>query len=108
MYARYGGGSELLSGDGDTNGFWRLLEAGLPDVPGTSTSRRLHVAHFSVSVGTFLSHVPWLALYLARIPGTTRPVQRVLAHSEDLTKKRLQNGSCHKDLFHYLVCLLCS
>ncbi|KAI0331729.1 high nitrogen upregulated cytochrome P450 monooxygenase 2 [Cubamyces sp. BRFM 1775] len=78
----YGGGSELL-GDGNTNGFWRLLEAGLP-------------------IGTFLSHVPWLALYLARIPGATLSVQRVLAHSEDLTKKRLQNGSRHKDLFHYL------
>ncbi|KAI0628638.1 high nitrogen upregulated cytochrome P450 monooxygenase 2 [Trametes polyzona] len=78
----FGGGSELLR-DGDTDNFWSLLESGLPP-------------------GTFISHVPWLGPYLARIPVVTADIHKVLAHSRYLTSTRMQGGSRRKDLFHYL------
>ncbi|KAI0641322.1 high nitrogen upregulated cytochrome P450 monooxygenase 2 [Trametes meyenii] len=78
----FGGGSELLR-DGDTNNFWRLLDNGLPP-------------------GTFLSHVPWLAPYLARVPFISADIKKVIAYCNDLTTKRIARGSEKKDLFHYL------
>ncbi|KAI0667289.1 high nitrogen upregulated cytochrome P450 monooxygenase 2 [Trametes maxima] len=78
----FGGGSELLR-DGDMNNFWRLLDDGLPP-------------------GTFLSHVPWLAPYLARIPFVSADVKKVLVYCNNLTTKRITRGSEKKDLFHYL------
>ncbi|OJT14456.1 Cytochrome P450 67 [Trametes pubescens] len=78
----FGGGSELLR-DGDVHNFWHTLEKGLPP-------------------STFVSHVPWLGPYLARIPVITADMQKVLAHCQRLTTGRIERGAQRRDLFHYL------
>ncbi|KAI0355856.1 high nitrogen upregulated cytochrome P450 monooxygenase 2 [Trametes cingulata] len=78
----YGGGSELLR-DGDQNNIWDTLKEGMP-------------------AATFLSHVPWLAIYFGSIPVVSARVMRLLSHCREYTLQRIRRGTVRKDIFHYL------
>ena len=58
-----------------------------------------------IRIMSFLSHVPWLGVYIGYIPPASAPVQKVKAYCEKQVRKRLENVSVGKDLFHYLVSL---
>ncbi|OSC97576.1 high nitrogen upregulated cytochrome P450 monooxygenase 2 [Trametes coccinea BRFM310] len=78
----FGGGSELLR-DGDSNNVWHIIEdALLPTV--------------------FMSHVPYLGLYVARLPGVSSTIYRLLSYSKSMVLNRIKRGSERKDIFHYL------
>ncbi|KAL1948858.1 hypothetical protein VTO73DRAFT_10664 [Trametes versicolor] len=78
----YGGGSELLR-DGDMTDIWHTMEQGWP-------------------AATFLSHVPWLGLYFARLPVVSASVASLLSYCREFTLQRIQRGAVRKDVFHYL------
>ena len=47
--------------------------------------------------------MPWLGVYVGKIPGATGNLQILLDHCVRFTMARVQRGSDTKDLFHYLV-----
>ena len=51
--------------------------------------------------------MPWLGVYVGKIPGATGNLQILLDHCVRFTTARVQRGSDTKDLFHYLVRVLC-
>ncbi|OSD05151.1 high nitrogen upregulated cytochrome P450 monooxygenase 2, partial [Trametes coccinea BRFM310] len=82
----FGGGSELLR-DGDENNVWHLIEDALRQV----------------KLPTFTSHVPYLGPYFSQLPGVGATVGRLVSYSRALVQKRIEQGSHHKDIFHYLA-----
>ena len=55
------------------------------------------------SIATFFGHVPWLGVYVGKIPAATGNLMVLLNNCADRVKARLKRGSEKKDLFHYLV-----
>nr|BED42936.1 cytochrome P450 monooxygenase [Trametes versicolor] len=78
----FGGGSELLR-DGDVNNVWHILDHSFP-------------------AATFTSQVPWLGPYLGRVPSIAAAQAQLMAYCHKLTLSRIERGSDHKDIFHYL------
>ncbi|KAI0706670.1 high nitrogen upregulated cytochrome P450 monooxygenase 2 [Earliella scabrosa] len=78
----FGGGSELLR-EGDRSGIWAII-------------------HTGVVVATFLSHVPWLGVYVGHIPGAGGALDTLTAFAHKLTADRVRQGTTRRDLFHYL------
>ncbi|RPD68207.1 high nitrogen upregulated cytochrome P450 monooxygenase 2 [Lentinus tigrinus ALCF2SS1-7] len=78
----FGGGSELLQ-EGDKTNVWHVIEEGV--VP-----------------ATFLAQVPWLGLYVARIPAAMKALDAFLQLGKDFAMRRIEKGSTTPDLFHYL------
>ena len=58
------------------------------------------------SIATFFGNVPWLGVYVGKIPAVTGNLMVLLNRCAECVKARLQRGSGRKDLFYYLVCLL--
>ena len=50
-----------------------------------------------------MQHLPWLLNFLYMIPGTTKNVDLLRKHSLEAVRRRKQEGSLTKDLFHHLV-----
>ena len=67
----------------------------------SSLSDYIHATRTS----TFLGHVPWLAVILARLPAVVAPLKALLTRCETLVRLRITRGSLKHDLFHYLVSL---
>ncbi|RPD57205.1 high nitrogen upregulated cytochrome P450 monooxygenase 2, partial [Lentinus tigrinus ALCF2SS1-7] len=78
----FGGGSELLK-EGDKNNIWSLIEEGMVIV-------------------TILHTLPWLGIYLGKIPSATGPMHVMQDNGRRLAKERLERGSKTRDLYHYL------
>ncbi|KAI0711780.1 high nitrogen upregulated cytochrome P450 monooxygenase 2 [Cerioporus squamosus] len=78
----FGRGADLLR-DGDHSSIWRIIEDGM-------------------IFATFFAKVPWLGVYVGRIPGAARPLQTLHAISRKLVSERLKIGTKSRDLFHYL------
>ncbi|KAI0329906.1 high nitrogen upregulated cytochrome P450 monooxygenase 2 [Cubamyces sp. BRFM 1775] len=78
----FGGGSEMLqNGDGGSN--WHTLNDGM--------------ASFHV-----IGQIPWVVLYIRRIPSFARLIQRMVGQGVGLAIQRVKNGSLSRDLFYYL------
>ncbi|OBZ68837.1 hypothetical protein A0H81_11384 [Grifola frondosa] len=78
----FGGGSEMMR-DGDGDSIWHLLETGM--IP-------------SFSFG----HVPWLGVYVGKIPMVAGTLKQFIIFGRKRTEERIKNGSLSRDLFHYL------
>ncbi|KAH9940216.1 high nitrogen upregulated cytochrome P450 monooxygenase 2 [Epithele typhae] len=78
----FGGGSELLSGQGKDN-FWAVLDA---------HSR----------MATFLGRLPWLGILLGYVPAASKPVALLINRCAEFTAARVKRGASKLDLFHYL------
>ncbi|KAJ7143140.1 cytochrome P450 [Mycena crocata] len=79
----FGGGFELMR-DEETRGFWYILERGL-------------------WFPSLTQHIPWsdrLAPYLPMVGKDRRALARL---ATEQSKRRLQEGSVHNDLFYYLM-----
>ncbi|KAM5537036.1 hypothetical protein V8D89_009365 [Ganoderma adspersum] len=79
----FGGGSELLEAGHDQGNVWALLEE-------------------AMFIATLFGHVPWLGVYLGKIPAATGNLVVLLNACAERTAARLKRGSEKKDLFHYL------
>lgn len=60
------------------------------------------------SIATFFGHVPWLGVYIGKIPAAAGKLGALLKSCAECTKARMQRGSKTKDLFYYLVVILFS
>ena len=57
------------------------------------------------SPATFLGHVPWLGVYMGKVPAAADQLQKLMAYCRTRAQKRLERSPVlKKDLFHYLVC----
>ncbi|KAI0687966.1 high nitrogen upregulated cytochrome P450 monooxygenase 2 [Cerioporus squamosus] len=79
----FGGGSELLEAGHDEGNVWALLDDGM-------------------FIATFFGHVPWLGVYIGKIPAATGNLNILLNRCIECTVARVKKGSEMKDLFHYL------
>ena len=52
---------------------------------------------------TFFANVPWLGIYVGKIPALVRPIQIFVEHGQKSVERRMARGSTTRDLFHYLV-----
>ncbi len=52
---------------------------------------------------TFFSNIPWLGIYVGKVPALVRPIQIFVAHGQKSVARRMARGSTTRDLFHYLV-----
>ncbi|KAI0690887.1 high nitrogen upregulated cytochrome P450 monooxygenase 2, partial [Cerioporus squamosus] len=84
----FGGGSELLK-DGDKNNIWSIIEEGMV-------------------VCTVLHTLPWLGIYLGKIPSVTGPMRVMQDNGRRMAKERLERGSITRDLYHYLASTQCN
>ena len=50
-----------------------------------------------------IGQIPWVVLYLRRIPSFARLIQRMVGQGVGLAIQRVKNGSLSRDLFYYLV-----
>lgn len=55
------------------------------------------------STASVVSHVPWAAQTLQRIPYIRRDLQSLRKFAVDTATRRLQAGASTKDLWYYLV-----
>ena len=60
----------------------------------------------SGKAAAFFANVPWLGIYVGKIPALVRPVQISISHGQKSAERRVIRGSTTRDLFHYLVCHL--
>ena len=51
----------------------------------------------------FFGHVPWLGVYVGKIPAASGNLAALLNDGAQRVTARLKRGSETKDLFHYLV-----
>ncbi|KAI0687969.1 high nitrogen upregulated cytochrome P450 monooxygenase 2 [Cerioporus squamosus] len=79
----FGGGSELLEAGHDEGNVWALLDEGM-------------------FIATFFGHLPWLGVYVGKIPAATGNLIILLNRCVECTAARVKKGSEKKDLFHYL------
>ncbi|KAI0755286.1 high nitrogen upregulated cytochrome P450 monooxygenase 2 [Daedaleopsis nitida] len=79
----FGGGSELLEAGHDQGNVWRLLDD-------------------AMFLATFIGHVPWLGVYIGKIPAATGNLIILLNSCMECAVERVKRGSKTKDLFHYL------
>ena len=106
----FGGGSEILTAGNDRGNVWSVIEDAMLCVHTITSSERcsacgdLHInCLLSDSIATFFGHVPWLGVYVGKIPGATGSLEVLLSNSIQRATARLKRGSERKDLFHYLV-----
>ncbi|KAI0688711.1 cytochrome P450 [Cytidiella melzeri] len=78
----FGGGTEMLR-DGDKDGLWKLLKAGM-------------------RIAVIYEHVPWLSFYTRHLPNIGKALVELRRMAYERTAKRYQNGSSTKDLFFFL------
>ncbi|RPD60593.1 high nitrogen upregulated cytochrome P450 monooxygenase 2 [Lentinus tigrinus ALCF2SS1-7] len=78
----FGGVTELIR-DRGRNNIFSVIEEGL-------------------AIGTTFGQLPWLGIYVGRIPGAARKLTTLWNTARELAKKRLERGSTKPDLFYYL------
>ncbi|EMD34271.1 hypothetical protein CERSUDRAFT_97529 [Gelatoporia subvermispora B] len=78
----FGGGPNMLE-QGDEDGLWRVMEAGLVE-------------------GNFFANLPWIASYARNFSMFGRDVRKLRAYCIGRARERVKNGSLVKDLFYYL------
>ncbi|KAH9925355.1 cytochrome P450 [Epithele typhae] len=78
----FGGGSELLSGQGKDN-FWAILDG-------------------NMRMATVFGHLPWLGILLGYVPAVVAPVTALIDRCAEFARARVKRGSSKPDLFHYL------
>ncbi len=69
----------------------------------TSALPRFPRAHLSTSVCTVLHTLPWLGIYLGKIPSVVKPMLLLQENGRQMAKARLERGSKTRDLYHYLA-----
>ncbi|RPD52781.1 cytochrome P450 [Lentinus tigrinus ALCF2SS1-7] len=79
----FGGGSELLDAGHDEGNVWALLDD-------------------AMFIATFFGHLPWLGVYIGKIPAATGNLSILLNRCVECATARVKKGSEKKDLFHYL------
>ncbi|KAJ6531195.1 cytochrome P450 [Mycena capillaripes] len=80
----FGGGFEMLRDGGDKNGFWGLIEDGAKNI-------------------TVVSHIPWLAPTLSKIPMAGRGIKQLRKFGASCAANRIKTGSQTKDLWYHLM-----
>ncbi|KAL5527795.1 hypothetical protein ACEPAG_6596 [Sanghuangporus baumii] len=80
----FGGGFETMRDGTENVGIWHALEGGVKGL-------------------AMMQHLPWLLELLYMIPGTTKNVDLLRDQSRTAVKRRKQEGSLSKDLFHHLI-----
>ncbi|KAL5507847.1 hypothetical protein ACEPAH_5465 [Sanghuangporus vaninii] len=80
----FGGGFETMRDGTENVGIWHALEGGVKGL-------------------AMMQHLPWLLELLYMIPGTTKNVDLLREQSRAAVKRRKQEGSLSKDLFHHLI-----
>ncbi len=55
------------------------------------------------SIATLFGHVPWLGVYVGKIPAATGNLSILLNRCAECAATRVKKGSAEKDLFYYLV-----
>ena len=50
-----------------------------------------------------MGHLPWLGIYMGRVPFAAGLMKQLLDYGEERATIRIKNGSLARDLFHYLV-----
>ena len=51
----------------------------------------------------FMGHVPWLGSIALSLPGFANNTKVFSAHAKSWARRRVKEGSTHKDLFYHLV-----
>ena len=51
----------------------------------------------------FMGHVPWLGSIALSLPGFANNTKIFCAHAKSWARRRIKEGSIHKDLFYHLV-----
>ena len=51
----------------------------------------------------FMGHVPWLGSIALSLPGFANNTKIFCAHAKSWARRRVKEGSIHKDLFYHLV-----
>ncbi|PPQ88066.1 hypothetical protein CVT25_013674 [Psilocybe cyanescens] len=80
----FGGGSEMMKAQKDSQGLWHMIEAGQKSA-------------------TFMSHVPWLGSLLFRLPIGISQLKAFRTYATRRAALRRTGGSSHKDIFHHLM-----
>uniref|UniRef100_A0A8H8CFT6 High nitrogen upregulated cytochrome P450 monooxygenase 2 n=1 Tax=Psilocybe cubensis TaxID=181762 RepID=A0A8H8CFT6_PSICU len=80
----FGGGSEMMKAQADEQNLWHMIEA-------------------SQQSATFMSHVPWLAGILFRLPFGLGDLKEFRNYARRKAAMRRTQGSTHKDIFHHLI-----
>ena len=93
----FGGGSELLAAGNDKRNVRSVLEDAMLCVHTITSSERcsacgdLHInCLLSDSIATFFGHVPWLGVYVGKIPGATGSLEVLLSNSIQRATARLK------------------
>ena len=55
------------------------------------------------SVGSALSHVPYVGIWIGLVPAVAAPLKALIKYGEACVARRLSQGSKTHDLFHFLV-----
>lgn len=50
-----------------------------------------------------MGHVPWLGSIALSLPGFANNTKIFCAHAKSWARRRIKEGSIHKDLFYHLV-----
>ena len=50
-----------------------------------------------------MAHVPWLGSIALSLPGFANNTKVFCAHAKSWARRRIKEGSIHKDLFYHLV-----
>ena len=59
--------------------------------------------HLQIRISTFFGQMPWLGIYIGKIPGATGNLKVLLDRCVSFTIARVKRASEKKDLFYYLV-----
>ena len=81
---------------------WSVLEDAMLCVFPLGLRTRLSERR-SDSIATFFGHMPWLGVYVGKIPALTGNLKVLFNNSVERATARLKRGSERKDLFYYLV-----
>ncbi|KAJ7681743.1 cytochrome P450 [Mycena rosella] len=80
----FGGGFEMLRDGGDKEGLWTIIEKGAKSI-------------------AVVSHIPWLAPTLNKIPMAARGIQKLRKFGTTSATNRIKAGSQVKDLWYHLT-----
>jgi hypothetical protein len=71
------------------------------DFPSTLNSNIITILPFREAI--FMGHVPWLGKIALSLPGFVNNTKIFCSHAKSWARRRIKEGSIHKDLFYHLV-----